>query len=170
MINELQEESEKIGLKANMEKTKIIINSHATKDSITMRGEEITMKSSRSGEIQRRISAGWIAFAKYRKILKSNIPICLKRKIYHGCIEPVITYGSQVWALNERLVSKLRTTQRSMERAIIGVTKRDHLTNKKVRELSGTNDIISTIKKLKWSWAGHIARMKDNRWTQRTME
>ena len=57
-----------------------------------------------------------------------------------------------------------------MERAIIGVTKRDYLTNKKVRELSGTNDIISTIKKLKWSWAGHIARMKDNRWTQRTME
>jgi endonuclease/exonuclease/phosphatase family metal-dependent hydrolase len=183
MINELQEESEKIGLKANMEKTKIIINSHATKGSIKMRGEElqivdevvylgqqITMKSSRSGEIQRRISAGWIAFAKYRKILKSNIPICLKRKIYHGCIEPVITYGSQVWALNKRLVSKLRTTQRSMERAIIGVTKRDHLTNKKVRELSGTNDIISTIKKLKWSWAGHIARMKDNRWTQRTME
>ena len=183
MINELQEESEKIGLKANMEKTKIIINSHATKGSIKMRGEElqivdevvylgqqITMKSSRSGEIQRRISAGWIAFAKYRKILKSNIPICLKRKIYHGCIEPVITYGSQVWALNKRLVSKLRTTQRSMERAIIGVTKRDHLTNKKVRELSGTNDIISTIKKLKWSWAGHIARMKDNRWTQRTTE
>ena len=183
MINELQEESEKIGLKANMEKTKIIINSHATKGSIKMRGEElqivdevvylgqqITMKSSRSGEIQRRISAGWIAFAKYRKILKSNIPICLKRKIYHGCIEPVITYGSQVWALNKHLVSKLRTTQRSMERAIIGVTKRDHLTNKKVRELSGTNDIISTIKKLKWSWAGHIARMKDNRWTQRTME
>mgnify|MGYP003408091543 CR=1 FL=1 len=41
MINELQEESEKIGLKANMEKTKIIINSHATKGSIKMRGEEL---------------------------------------------------------------------------------------------------------------------------------
>jgi len=183
MINELQEESEKIGLKANMEKTKIIINSYATKGSIKIRGEElqivdeivylgqqITMKSSRSGEIQRRISAGWIAFAKYRNILKSSIPICLKRKLYHQCIEPVITYGCQVWALNRRMENKLRTTQRSMERAIIGVTKRDHITCKKIREISGMTDIMSTIKKLKWSWAGHIARMKDNRWTQRTTE
>ena len=183
MINELQEESEKIGLKANMEKTKIIINSYATKGSIRIKGEElqtvdeivylgqqITMKSSRSGEIHRRISAGWIAFARYRNILKSNIPICLKRKLYQQCIEPVITYGCQVWALNKGMENKLRTTQRSMERAIINVTKRDHITSKKIREISGMTDIISTIKKLKWSWAGHIARIKDNRWTQRTTE
>ena len=98
---------------------------------------------------------------------KSIIPICLKRKLYHQCIKPVITYGCQVWALNRGMENKLRTTQRSMERAIINVTKRDHITSKKIREISGMTDIISTIKKLKWSWAGHISRMKDNRWTQR---
>ena len=128
------------------------------------------MKSSRSGETQKIISAVWIAFAKYRNILKSNIPICLKRKLYHQCIEPVITYGCQVWALNRGMENKLRTTQRSMERAIINVTKRDHITNKQIREISSMTDIISTIKKLKWSWAGHISRMKDKRWTQRTTE
>ena len=28
-------------------------------------------------------------------------------------------------------------------------------------------DIIYTVRKMKWSWAGHINRLKDNRWTSR---
>ena len=28
-------------------------------------------------------------------------------------------------------------------------------------------DIIEKIKEAKWRWAGHVARMNDNRWTKR---
>ena len=28
-------------------------------------------------------------------------------------------------------------------------------------------DIMYTVRKMKWSWAGHINRLKDNRWTSR---
>ena len=28
-------------------------------------------------------------------------------------------------------------------------------------------DIIQVVKQLKWRWAGHVARMNDNRWTKR---
>ena len=28
-------------------------------------------------------------------------------------------------------------------------------------------DIIKTVRKMKWSWAGHINRLKDDRWTSR---
>ena len=28
-------------------------------------------------------------------------------------------------------------------------------------------DIINTVRKMKWSWAGHINRLKDDRWTSR---
>ena len=28
-------------------------------------------------------------------------------------------------------------------------------------------DIIYTVRKMKWSWAGHINRLKDDRWTSR---
>ncbi len=69
MINELQKERD--------EELQIV-------DEVVYLGQQITMN---------RISAAWIAFARYRNILKSNIPICLKRKLYHQCIEPVITCG-----------------------------------------------------------------------------
>jgi hypothetical protein len=183
MLNQLNVASSNLGLKINMKKTKVMFNSYALEQVIRVDGQvvqaveeyvylgqQITMSSDRTREIQRRISAGWLAFAKYRNIMKSNIPICLKRKVYNQCIQPAITYGCQVWAMTKRMQAKLQTTQRSMERAMIGVTKRDHKTNKWIREKSGLCDIMETIKKQKWCWAGHVARMNDGRWTKRTTE
>ncbi len=31
-------------------------------------------------------------------------------------------------------------------------------------------DILTTIKMKKWSWAGHVMRRTDNRWTKRVTE
>ena len=36
-----------------------------------------------------------------------------------------------------------------------------------VRKRTKMIDIIEYTLKQKWKWAGHIARMKDNRWTKR---
>ncbi|KAK2182539.1 hypothetical protein NP493_350g02048 [Ridgeia piscesae] len=41
-------------------------------------------------EIQRRITAGWIAFAKHR----GNIGKCLKRQVFNSCVFPAMTYGA----------------------------------------------------------------------------
>ena len=35
------------------------------------------------------------------------------------------------------------------------------------RERTKVIDIINTVRKMKWSWAGHINRLKDDRWTSR---
>ena len=41
------------------------------------------------------------------------------------------------------------------------------MTNIRVRERTKVIDIISNVRKMKWSWAGHIKRLKDDRWTSR---
>ena len=140
-----------------MKKTKVMFNIYAPKDNIKLGdlnieevqeyiylGQKIMMANDRNNKIRRRIAAGWMAFDKYREIMKSNIPICLKRKVYHQCIEPAITYGCQTWAIIKRMQERLRTTQRSIERSMIGVTKRDHKTNKWIRQTSRVQDIIVT--------------------------
>ncbi|KAK2166690.1 hypothetical protein NP493_1312g00000 [Ridgeia piscesae] len=43
-------------------------------------------------EIQRRITAGWTAFAKHLDIFKGNIGTCLKRHVYNSWVFPAITY------------------------------------------------------------------------------
>ena len=77
-----------------------------------------------------------------------------------------MTYGCQTWAVTKRMQERLQATQRSMERAMIGITKRDRKTNVWVRNQTGIQDIITRIKALKWQWAGHIASQGDNRWAK----
>ena len=36
-----------------------------------------------------------------------------------------------------------------------------------IRKQTGVMDIIEDINKYEWTWAGHIIRMEDNRWSTR---
>jgi Reverse transcriptase (RNA-dependent DNA polymerase) len=183
MLNEINSESKKLGMKMNMKKTKVMYNEYVNRKPVQIGTEEVEgvteyvylgqlvkMENDKTDEIRRRIAAGWGAFAKYRDILKSKMPMCLKRKVYNQCIQPAMIYGCQTWAVTKRMQDRLKTTQRSMERAMIGVTKRDHRTNEWVRQQTGVQDIIVRIKQLKWQWAGHVARTIDNRWTRAVTE
>ena len=116
MINQLNNESTKLGMKMNMNKMKVMFNKLAQISAVQINGIEmekvneyvylgqlVTMKNDKSDEIKRRIIAGWVAFNKYRDIMKSKIPIYLKRKIYNQCVLTAMTYGSQIWAITKRM-------------------------------------------------------------------
>ncbi|KAI8425160.1 hypothetical protein MSG28_006989 [Choristoneura fumiferana] len=49
------------------------------------------------------------------------------------CVLPVMTYGSETWALTMGLMRKLKVTQRAMERAMLGVSLRDRIRNDDIR-------------------------------------
>ncbi len=53
---------------------------------------------------------------------------------------------------------------------MLGITWRDRKRAMWIREQTNVEDILMTIKKKKWSWAGHIMGRTDNRWTKRVME
>jgi hypothetical protein len=102
-----------------------------------------------------------------RDILKSKMPLCLKKKIYNQCVIPAMTYGCETWKLTKHTENLLRIAQRAMERAMLGITLRDRKRSTWIRAKTRVKDIIQVIKQQKWRWAGHIARMRDNRWTKR---
>ena len=97
--------------------------------------------------------------------MKGNLPICLKRKVYNQCILPAISYGSETWTLTSKMERKLAAAQHNMERSILNITYKDRKTNKWIRDQTKVNDIMKTIKRRKWTWAGHISRYNDNRWS-----
>ncbi len=53
---------------------------------------------------------------------------------------------------------------------MLGITWRDRKRATWIREQTKVKDILMTIKKKKWSWAGHIMRRTENRWTKRVTE
>ena len=61
--------------------------------------------------------------------------------------------------------NKLAAARTKMERSMLNITYKDRKTNIWVREMTKVIDIISNVIKIKWSWAGHINRLKDDRWT-----
>ena len=50
-------------------------------------------------------------------------------------------------------------------RSMLNITYNDRNANIWVRERTNVIYIINTVGNMKWSWAGHINRVKDDRWT-----
>ena len=182
MLCDLQEQSKKCGLKINLSKTKIMCNTIITPTPVNLAGETIEwvldyiylgqnislQDTNQDSEINRRIRLGWTAFGKQNNILRGNLPLCLKKKVFNQCVLPTMTYASETWTTNKKTENKLRTTQRAMERTMIGITRRDRWRNTRVREMTKVQDIVVRIKTSKWRWAGHFARR--NNWTRKSTE
>ena len=68
--------------------------------------------------------------------------------------------------MTKKDVKKLKVTQNSMERSILRVKKRDKVKISTIKnKLSWGNDFVWAAKRMKWDWAGHVARQDENRWT-----
>ena len=78
-----------------------------------------------------------------------------------------MTYGSETWALTTAQMDALAVAQRKMERIMLGITLRDQRHNTWIRQQTGVTDITDHIRQPKHRWAGHVARLQDNRWTIR---
>lgn len=178
MITQLLRASEEVGLKMNLEKTKIMTNTQDFRQ-ITLNEKKLESvseyiylgqimkvnKENQTAEITRRIRLAWAGFGKLSWILKSSkIQQYLKTRIYDQCILPILTYGSQTWTLTKANMDKITKTQRAMERSMLGVKLRDRKTNEWIRSKTKVKDAGEHAARLKWSFAGHNARLKDKRW------
>ena len=84
--------------------------------------------------------------------------------------DDITEHRTETWSLTMGLLRKLRITQRAMERAMLGVFLRDRLRNEYIRKRTKVTDIALRICRLKWLWAGHIARRTDGRWGGKVLE
>jgi hypothetical protein len=93
----------------------------------------------------------------------------LKVKIYKTIILPVVLYGCETWSLTLREEHRLRVFENRVERRIFGL-KRDEVTgelrklhNEELHDLYSSPDIIRQVKSRRMRWAGHVARMREER-------
>ena len=177
MLQELNAKGKKAGLQINWNKTKIMSSGHEPSivveginientSEIIYLGQLISLEHRTNKEINRRIGIGWKKFWELKDILKGPYRNELKSKIFNSNIIPAITYGSQSWTLTKKEENLINTTQNSMERAMLGIKKRDKIKISKIKEKFRNNlNIVQVARRSKWKWAGHIARLGDDRWT-----
>ena len=95
------------------------------------------------------------------------MPIYLKRKIMNTVILPAMIYGAETWSLTKYQKEKLAVAQRSMERLMLNITGKDKIRNEVVRSKMQMKDIIKKVQNMKSQWAGHLARINNNKWARK---
>jgi len=98
----------------------------------------------------------------------------LKIKIYRTIILPVVLYGCETWSLTLREERKLRGFENMVLRRIFG-PRRDEvmewrrLHNGELNDLYSSPNIVRVIKSRRMRWAGHVARMGEERGVYRIL-
>ena len=85
-------------------------------------------------------------------------------------ILPSLTYSAETWVLTKHQSRKLAAAQRSMERSTLNIALRDKIRNETIRAKTKVKDVTKESREKKSSWAGHVARMKNDRWAKKTTE
>ena len=85
-------------------------------------------------------------------------------------ILPAMTHGAETWALTKHQEKKLAVAQRSIERLLLNITKKDKIRNEIIRSKTEVKDIIERVWCMRGQWAGHVARMSSTRWAKITSE
>ena len=107
----MKEESEKVGLKLNIQKTKIMasgpitswqIDGETVSDFIFL-GSKITADGDCSREIKRRLLLGRKVMMNIDSILKSrDITLPTKVRLVKAMVFPVVMYGCESWTVKKR--------------------------------------------------------------------
>ena len=105
------------------------------------------------------------------RLLSKNLKIKINRTI----ILPVVLYGCETWSLKLREERKLRVFENKVLRRIFG-PRRDEVTgewrrlhNEELNYLYSSPNIVRVIKWRRMRWAGHVARMGEERGVYRVL-
>ena len=112
LLMKVKEESEKVGLKLNIQKSKIMASSPITSWQIDREtvetvadfifgGSKITADGNCSHEIKRRLLLGRKVMTNLDSILKSRDTLPTEVCLVKAMVSPVVMYGSEIWTIKK---------------------------------------------------------------------
>ena len=139
-------------------------------------GTTITDQNSIQEEIKSRLKLGNACYHSVKNLLSSRLlSKNLKNKIYRTIILSVVLYKCETWSLTLREERRLRVFEKILLRKLFG-PKRDEMTgecrrlhNEELNDLYSLPNIVRVVKSRRMRWAGHVARMKEDRGVHRVL-
>lgn len=179
MILSLNTASKEVGLEMNLSKTMLMTNSTEVTiyvdnellqytDKYVYLGKQIGFdRRNKEWEIERRTQNTWNKYWSMKEIFKSNLPVKIKTKVLSSSLLPCLTYACQTWKYTNKIKNKIVTCQRGLERSMLNIRRRQKVRHTKIKNILKSTDALIHARTLKWRWAGHVARIQDDRWTKR---
>ena len=128
-------------------------------------GSYISSDSNIDKEVSTRIGLAAQAFKKLNNIWKSRtLSTKTKLRIYQSNVRSTLPYASETWRTNKTLESKLRGFEGRCLRRILKVRWQEKVCNEEIWRRTGMNNIVlEEVKRRRWTWLGHVLRMKKGR-------
>ena len=174
ILMKVKEESEKVSLKVNLQKTKIMSSGPITSRQIdgetmeTVRdfiflGSKITAGGDYSHEIKRRLLLGRKAMTNLDSILKCrDIPLPTKVHLVKAMVFPVVRYGCESWTIKKAECQKTDAFEPWCWRRLLRVPWTARRSNQSIlKEVSPEYSLEGLMLKLKLQYSGHLMRRTD---------
>ena len=171
----VKEESEKVGLKLNIQKTKIMASGPITPWEIDgetvetvsdfiLGGSEITADGDCSHEIKRRLLLGRKVMTNLDSIFKSrNITLPTKVRLVKAVVSPVVTYGCESWTVKKAERRRINAFELWCWRRLLRVPWTTRRSNHSIlREMCPGCSLEGQMLKLKHQYFGHLMRRADS--------
>ena len=175
LLMKVKEESEKVGLKLNIQKTKIMTSGPITSWQIDgeivetvadfiLGGSKITAHGDCSHEIKRRFFLGRKAMTSLDSILKSrNITLPTKVRLVKALVFPVVVYGHEIWTIKKAECRRIDAFELWCWRRLLRVPWTTRTSNQSIlKELSPEYSLEGLMLKLKLQYFGHLMRRADS--------
>ena len=175
LLMKVKEESEKVGLKLNIQKTKIMAYGPITSwqiDGETMKtvrnfilwGSKITADGDCSHEIKRRLFLGRKAMTNLDSILKSrDITLSTKVCLVKVMVFPVVMYGCESWIVKKAECQRIDAFELWCWRRLLRVPWTARRSNQAIlKEISSEDSLEGLRLKLKHQYLGHLMRKTES--------
>ena len=175
LLMKVKEENEKVGLKLNIQKTKVMASGPITSwqiDGETMetvtdfilRGSKITADGDCSHEIKRHLLLGGKAMTNLDSISKSrDVTLPPKAHLVKAIVFPVVMYGYESWTLKKAECQRIDAFELWCWRRLLRVPWTARRSNQSIlKETSLGCSLVGLMLKLKLQSFGHLMRRADS--------
>ena len=169
LLMKVKEESEKVGLKLNIQKTKIMASSPntsmqidgktvETEADLILGGSKITADGDCSHEIKRHLLLGRKFMTNLESILKSrDITLPTKVHLVKAVVFPVVMYGCESWTVKKAECRKVAAFELWSWRRLLRVLWTARRSNQSIlKEISPACSLEGLTLKLKLQFFGHL--------------
>ena len=109
--------------------------------------------------VRARVALAWDRWREISGLLVNrSIDLESRGKIYEACVRSVLLYGSETWAMTNRLMDVLNSCDRRMLRYIAGVKWRDGWSSTRVASACGVEILSVRMRRGRMRWFGHVKR------------
>ena len=89
-------------------------------------------------------------------ITSRGTSLIVKCKIYKACVQTVMIYGSDTWAMKVEDSHKLERTEASMMRWMCGVFLKKHLPTEELKRRLNIDCVSDVVRRGRLRWFGHV--------------